>query len=111
MLQSALQLCKEIAPNMNLGAACQKFVASQYYHAVIDLCATCARKIDLENIAEHYYKSNEPNEDHEGYQFYVRRYGFFRRTLDDFFFTVVSLEWRYIERSSRCWSSCVVKTS
>lgn len=73
MLQSALHLCKEIAPNMNLTAACQKFIASQYYHAVIDLCVTCAKKFDVENIAVHYYKSSEPNEDHDGYQYYARR--------------------------------------
>lgn len=73
MLQSALQLCKDIAPNMNLTAACQKFIGSQYYHAVIDLCVTCAKKIDTENIAEHYYKNNEPAEDQEGFQHYARR--------------------------------------
>ncbi|XP_058794102.1 nuclear pore complex protein Nup155 isoform X2 [Phymastichus coffea] len=65
-LQSALKLCKEVAPRLNLGAVCQQFVACHFYHGVLELCLCCAEKIDPNNAAFHYYKNNEPVEDQEG---------------------------------------------
>lgn len=74
MLLQALQLYKDIAPNMNLTAACQKFMGCQFYNAILDLCITCAKKIDPENMAEHYYKSAEMVEEQQDeYQLFARR--------------------------------------
>ncbi|XP_043248348.1 nuclear pore complex protein Nup154 isoform X1 [Colletes gigas] len=72
-LQSALKLCKEVAPRLNLSAVCQQFIACQFYSGVLELCLTCAERVDPNNAALHYYKNNEPNEDQEGGFAYMKR--------------------------------------
>ncbi|XP_012260855.2 nuclear pore complex protein Nup155 [Athalia rosae] len=72
-LQSALKLCKEVAPRLNLGAVCQQFVVCQFYFGVLELCLCCAERVDPNNAALHYYKNNEPAEDQEGNLAYIKR--------------------------------------
>ncbi|CAB0037630.1 unnamed protein product [Trichogramma brassicae] len=72
-LQSALKLCKEVAPRLNIGAVCQQFVACHFYRGVLELCLCCADKVDPNNAALHYYKNNEPIEDQEGSFSYMKR--------------------------------------
>ncbi|XP_076649143.1 nuclear pore complex protein Nup154 [Halictus rubicundus] len=72
-LQSALKLCKEVAPRLNLSAVCQQFIACQFYTGVLELCLCCADRVDPNNAALHYYKNNEPNEDQEGRFAYMKR--------------------------------------
>ncbi|OAD62095.1 hypothetical protein WN48_07748 [Eufriesea mexicana] len=72
-LQSALQLCKEVAPRLNLSAVCQQFIACQFYSGVLELCLCCAERVDPNNAALHYYKNNEPIEDQEGRFAYMKR--------------------------------------
>lgn len=72
-LQSALKLCKEVAPRLNLNAVCQQFVACQFYTGVLELCLCCAERLDPHNAALHYYKNNEPVEDQEGNLAYLKR--------------------------------------
>ncbi|XP_012137924.1 nuclear pore complex protein Nup154 [Megachile rotundata] len=72
-LQSALKLCKEVAPILNLSAVCQQFVACQFYSGVLELCLCCAERVDHNNAALHYYKNNEPIEDQEGRFAYMKR--------------------------------------
>ncbi|XP_051175538.1 nuclear pore complex protein Nup154 isoform X2 [Leptopilina boulardi] len=72
-LQSALKLCKEVAPRLNLAAVCQQFVACQFYSGVLELCLCCSERIDPNNAALHYYKNNEPIEDYEGNAAYSKR--------------------------------------
>ena len=73
MVMSALELCKSIAPNVNLPGICKQFVSLKAYHAVIDLCITCAKKVDPDNIAEHFYKNDSSVADQEGRDFYHKR--------------------------------------
>ncbi|XP_014205239.1 nuclear pore complex protein Nup155 [Copidosoma floridanum] len=72
-LLSALRLCKEVGPRLNIGAVCQQFVACHFYHGVLQLCLSCAEKIDPNNGAVHFYKNNEPIDDQEGHQAYLKR--------------------------------------
>ncbi|KAG7189622.1 hypothetical protein KM043_017304 [Ampulex compressa] len=72
-LQSALKLCKEVAPRLNLSAVCQQFMACQFYSGVLELCLCCAERVDPNNAASHYYKNNEPPEDQEGNLAYLKR--------------------------------------
>ncbi|CAK9797720.1 Nuclear pore complex protein Nup154 [Anthophora quadrimaculata] len=72
-LQSALKLCKEVAPRLNLSAVCQQFVACQFYSGILELCLCCAERVDPNNAALHYYKNNEPIEDQEGRFAYMKR--------------------------------------
>ncbi|XP_071869599.1 nuclear pore complex protein Nup154 [Bombus fervidus] len=72
-LQSALKLCKEVAPRLNLSAVCQQFIACQFYSGVLELCLCCAERVDPNNAALHYYKNNEPIEDQEGRFAYMKR--------------------------------------
>ena len=41
---------------------------------MIDLSATCAAKIDPEEFGIHYYNSDEPADDREGFAAYAARY-------------------------------------
>lgn len=70
---SALQLCKNIAPNVNLPEVCKQFTSLKAYKAVIELCTHCARKIDPERIAESYFNSDETGGDQDGLNMYQRR--------------------------------------
>lgn len=76
MLVSALQLCKNIAPSVNLPEVCKQFTSLKAYKAVIELCAHCAKKLDPDRIAETYFNSEETNGDQDGFNMYQRRYFF-----------------------------------
>ncbi|KAJ1526290.1 hypothetical protein ONE63_009443 [Megalurothrips usitatus] len=73
LLQRALQLCKEVSPNLNLAAACSKFYSAQWYEGVLQLCVAFATKLDPKDVAVHYYRNGEPNEDTEGCQAFMAR--------------------------------------
>jgi nuclear pore complex protein Nup155 len=68
-----IQLCKSVAPQVNLQMMCQWFISSQFYEGVLDLVLLCASKVDPKNVGFHYYKHKEPAEDSEGYQAYIKR--------------------------------------
>ena len=67
------QLCKEVAPNLNLQAACSKFYAAQWYEGVLQLCVAFATKLDPKDVAVHYYRNGEHNDDTEGCQAFMHR--------------------------------------
>lgn len=73
MLLSALQICKSIAPHVNLAEVCREFSNLKAYKAVIDLCIHCSRKIDPDKIAENFYNANDNTADQEGFGFYQKR--------------------------------------
>ncbi|XP_011350490.1 nuclear pore complex protein Nup155 isoform X3 [Ooceraea biroi] len=92
-LQSALKLCKEVAPRLNLNAVCQQFVACQFYMGVLELCICCAERVDPNNAASHYYKNNEPQEDQEGALAFAKRseiYKEFATMLDHLYHQSIS---------------------
>lgn len=72
-LRTALQLCKDAAPNLPLQNICQQFSSAGFGEGVIELTATCAAKIDPEEYGIRYYNSDEPTEDTEGYTAYSAR--------------------------------------
>ncbi|XP_013146024.1 PREDICTED: nuclear pore complex protein Nup155 [Papilio polytes] len=73
MLQHALKLCKDVAPNVNLPLICSKLVSVGFYSGVVELCVACATKMDPQDKAVHYYKSDQPSQDREGHLTYYRR--------------------------------------
>ncbi|XP_036320971.1 nuclear pore complex protein Nup154 [Rhagoletis pomonella] len=72
-LCTALQLCKDAAPNLPLQNICQQFSIAGFGEGVIELTATCAAKIDPEENGIRYYNCDEPTEDTEGYAAYSAR--------------------------------------
>ncbi|XP_060810852.1 nuclear pore complex protein Nup154 [Amyelois transitella] len=78
MLQQALKLCKDVAPNVNLPLVCSRLVTSGFYSGVVELCVVCASKLDPQNKALHYYKSDQPSQDREGQLLYFRRMEIYR---------------------------------
>ncbi|XP_073824814.1 nuclear pore complex protein Nup154 [Musca autumnalis] len=72
-LRTALQLCKDAAPNLPLQNICQQFTLSGFYEGVIELTSTCASKIDPEEYGMHFYLNGEPEDDREGYASYASR--------------------------------------
>ncbi|XP_050292883.1 nuclear pore complex protein Nup155 [Anthonomus grandis grandis] len=81
MLVTALQLCKNIAPNVNLPEVCKQFTALKAYKAVIELCVHCGKKIDPEKIAESYFKSDEIGGDQDGLNMYHRRMEIYKEII------------------------------
>lgn len=77
-LHTALQLCKDAAPDLPLTNICQQFTTANYYQGVIELCAVCASKKDPNNAALHYYNNNEPIEDQEGFAAYTTRMNYYK---------------------------------
>lgn len=73
LVTSALQLCKSVAPNINLHELCEQFASLNAYHAVTDLCVTCAKKTDPDNIAEYYYKNSNDAAQQDSYAYYANR--------------------------------------
>ncbi|CAH2259179.1 jg9998 [Pararge aegeria aegeria] len=92
MLQQALKLCKDVAPNVNLPLVCSKLVSAGFYTGVVELCVACASKLDPQDKAVYYYKSDQPSQDREGHLMYYRRMEIYREVC-------VALE-RLYERSS-----------
>lgn len=87
-LHTALQLCKDAAPNLPLSNICQQFTLANFHQGVIELCAVCASKIDPNGAALHFYKNNEPPGDQEGYVVYSTRMDFYKEIkymLDQFY--------------------------
>lgn len=78
MILNALELCKSIAPNINLPGICKQFASLKAYHAVIDLCLACAKKVDPDNIAHHFYKNDLSIADQEGREFYQKRMNIYK---------------------------------
>ncbi|KAJ8971740.1 hypothetical protein NQ314_000553 [Rhamnusium bicolor] len=92
MLFSALQLCKSIAPNINLSEICREFTALRAYKAVIELCLHCGQKIDPDKIAENYYNSDNNTADQEGFNYYQKRMKIYKQVLN-------MLDCLYVEQS------------
>ncbi|KAI5633067.1 hypothetical protein NE865_14195 [Phthorimaea operculella] len=78
MLQHALKLCVDVAPNVNLPLVCSKLISVGFYTGVVELCVACAAKIDPQDKAIHYYKSDQPQQDREGHIAYYRRMEIYR---------------------------------
>ncbi|VVC96001.1 unnamed protein product [Leptidea sinapis] len=92
MLQQALKLCKDVAPNVNLPLVCSKLLSVGYYSGIVELCVTCAAKMDPQDRAMYYYKSDQPTQDREGHLLYYKRMEIYREVCN-------ALE-RLYERSS-----------
>ncbi|XP_045785150.1 nuclear pore complex protein Nup154 [Maniola jurtina] len=78
MLQQALKLCKDVAPNVNLPLVCSKLVSAGFYTGVVELCVACASKLDPQDKAVYYYKNDQPPQDREGHLMYLRRREIYR---------------------------------
>nr|XP_023029758.1 nuclear pore complex protein Nup155 [Leptinotarsa decemlineata] len=81
MLLSALQICKCISPNINMGEVCREFTSLKAYRAVIELCMHYGRMMDPEKVAENYYNTDDNSADQEGFNFYQRRMEIYKHIL------------------------------
>lgn len=72
-IASALQLCKNVAHNINLHEVCHEFTALKAYSAVTDLCVSCVKKLDPDDLAIRYYKNQMQGSEVEGHQIYLKR--------------------------------------
>ncbi|EDV98990.1 GH13295 [Drosophila grimshawi] len=77
-LSTTLQMCLNAAPHLPLHSICQQFISVEFYEGVVELSATCASKMDQEEIGIHYYNNNEPAEDREGYTCFVTRMNYYK---------------------------------
>lgn len=72
LVVTALDICKTVAPHLNLQDICQQFVALKAYYAVVELCICCAKKRDPERFGEHFFQSGERS-NQDTYKYYVER--------------------------------------
>ncbi|KAH8377789.1 hypothetical protein KR093_007134, partial [Drosophila rubida] len=92
-LCTTLQMCIDAAPTLPLHSICQQFISVDFYEGVVELSATCASKIDPEEIGIHYYNNNEPPEDREGYTCFVTRMNYYKEVqlmLDHIYHSVAT---------------------
>lgn len=73
ILKPTERCSQDVAPKVNLPLVCSKLVACGFFSGVVDLCVACASKLDPQNKAVHYYKSDQPSQDREGHLNYYRR--------------------------------------
>ncbi|KAJ8921993.1 hypothetical protein NQ315_008631 [Exocentrus adspersus] len=82
MLFAALELCKSVAPNININEVCREFTSLKAYKAVIELCHHCGRKIDPEKVAESFYNTDDNAADQEGFNYYQKRMEIYKQVLN-----------------------------
>ena len=58
---------------MNVSGISSQLASGGAYEAVVDLCLSVASQRDPTGIALHFYKNNEPAEDHQGYLAFTSR--------------------------------------
>jgi len=52
---------------------CNQFAMVHFYEGIVDLCLTLSSKRDPQQLALHYYRSGEPNEDIQGMTAFMAR--------------------------------------
>lgn len=72
-LNEALKLYKEVSQPLQLPVVCNQFALVHFYTGIVDLCLTLAKKRDPQNLALHYYRSGEPQEDIQGMTAFMTR--------------------------------------
>ncbi|KAF5299489.1 hypothetical protein FQR65_LT01071 [Abscondita terminalis] len=78
---SALKLCKSVAPNINLQELCQLLKNLSAFHAVVELCVDCAKKLDPDNIADFYFKNERGPGQQDSYNYYSKRMKVYKEIL------------------------------
>lgn len=73
LIMSALDICKKVAPHLNLHNICEQFTQLKAYDAVVELVMCCAKKKDPEHVGEHFFKNGDQN-DQDAYKYYAERY-------------------------------------
>lgn len=69
-----LQLCKQIGHHVNVNGISSQLASGGAYEGVVDLCLSVAAQRDPAGLALHYYKNNEPADDHQGYMAFTSRF-------------------------------------
>lgn len=85
MIQEAISISKDVAIKLNLEVLTTHLVAVHAYIGVVEVCLSAASKRDPQNLALHFYKNGEPNEDTQGkfvtfsWCFFFTKYSHFYR--------------------------------
>ncbi|KAB0800462.1 hypothetical protein PPYR_06202 [Photinus pyralis] len=81
LIISALRLCKSVSPNLNLYEICQLLISLTAYHAIIDLCVDCAKKVDPDNMADFYYKNSNDAVNQDSYNYFLKRMNIYKEIM------------------------------
>lgn len=82
LIQEAAQLFKRVGERINLRQACDLLQAVNSYKNIVDLCVQTAAARDIQNLALHFYRNNEPADDFAGRQAYMNRHGCYQVLLE-----------------------------
>ncbi|KAK4316417.1 hypothetical protein Pmani_012431 [Petrolisthes manimaculis] len=80
--KEAVALCKQIGHHVNVSGICSQLASGGAYEGVVDLCLSVAGQRDPACLALHYYKNNEPADDHQGYMAFTARMECYRLIID-----------------------------
>ena len=73
LVSEAAQLLKRVGGRINLPEACELLQSVNSYKNIIDLCVLTASQRDPQNLALHFYKNNEPENDLAGNAAFIHR--------------------------------------
>ncbi|ROT82841.1 hypothetical protein C7M84_023992 [Penaeus vannamei] len=76
------ELCKQIGHHVNVNGISSQLASGGAYEGVVDLCLSVAAQRDPAGLALHYYKNNEPADDHQGYMAFTSRMECYRVIMD-----------------------------
>ncbi|ROT74389.1 nuclear pore complex protein Nup155 isoform X1 [Penaeus vannamei] len=80
--KEAVALCKQIGHHVNVNGISSQLASGGAYEGVVDLCLSVAAQRDPAGLALHYYKNNEPADDHQGYMAFTSRMECYRVIMD-----------------------------
>ncbi|XP_069168199.1 nuclear pore complex protein Nup155 [Procambarus clarkii] len=80
--KDAVALCKQIGHHVNVNGISSQLASGGAYEGVVDLCLSVAAQRDPPGLALHYYKNNEPADDHQGYMAFTSRMECYRVIMD-----------------------------
>ncbi|CAC5400979.1 NUP155 [Mytilus coruscus] len=72
-LLESLKLYKEVTQPLQLPGVCNSFATVHFFEGIVDLCLTLSTKRDPQQLALHYYRSGEPQEDLQGMTAHLAR--------------------------------------
>ncbi|CAG2238962.1 NUP155 [Mytilus edulis] len=72
-LLESLKLYKEVTQPLQLPGVCNSFALVHFFEGIVDLCLTLSAKRDPQQLALHYYRSGEPQEDLQGMTAHLAR--------------------------------------
>lgn len=81
LLRSAIDLCKNVSPNVDIDSVCKSLVKCGYYDGVLEMCQDVASKSDSNLLASKFIARGRPVEDVEGSKAFEARHKAYQQII------------------------------